>query len=220
MADQVQDLAFAHPAGPARNRVTPWGDITAAPGRGDWMGNRGRLHEGTDTRDIVRDYQTKAWLTCALSFRGRRLSQWQAGRYTLLFFLDEAVALAAGHRPCALCRRDAFVAFADAVADGGPRLRAGELDARLHAERAPGGAGRRPLTGLPWATLPEGAFVVTDDGAAVVADDHLAFYDRTANAYGRHAPLPRAGRAAVLSPPTVIGALQAGYRPHIADAAR
>ncbi len=72
------------------------------------MGNRGRLHQGRDTRDIVRNHQDKAWITCVLSFRGRRVAQWEPNHYTVLFFLDEAVALAAGHRPCAECRRGAY----------------------------------------------------------------------------------------------------------------
>ena len=72
------------------------------------MGNRGRLHQGRGTRDIVRNHQHKTWITCALSFRGRRVAQWEPNRYTPLFFLDEAVALAAGHRPCGECRHRAY----------------------------------------------------------------------------------------------------------------
>ena len=92
----------------ARNRVSPLGDIIVAPGRGAWMGNRGRLHQGRGTRDIVRNHQHKTWITCAVSFRGRRVAQWEPNRYTPLFFLDEAVALSAGHRPCAECRHNAY----------------------------------------------------------------------------------------------------------------
>jgi hypothetical protein len=93
---------------PARNRVSPLGEIIAVFGRGGWMGNRGRLHEGAGRRDIVRNHQHKTWITCALSFRGRRVAQWEPRRYTPLFFLDEAMALAAGHRPCAECRHSAY----------------------------------------------------------------------------------------------------------------
>jgi hypothetical protein len=210
-------------AGPARNRVSPDGDITAAPGRGAWMGNRGRLHEGAGTRDIVRDHQNKAWLTCALSFRGRRVPQWQPGRYTPLFFLDEAVALAAGHRPCAECRHEAFLAFARALAEpdgGGPRPRAREIDARLHAERARDGQRRRLLSELPWDGLPDGAFVIAGNDPAVVSGGHLTRYDRASNAYGGREPRPGAGMAAVLTPPSAITVLRAGYPVQIADEAR
>ena len=93
---------------PARNRVSPLGEVIAVSGRGAWMGNRGRLHQGRGTRDIVRNHQHKTWITCALSFRGRRVAQWEPNRYTPLFFLDEAVALAAGHRPCGTCCEDRY----------------------------------------------------------------------------------------------------------------
>jgi hypothetical protein len=86
---------------PARNRVSPRGDIIAVAGRGAWLGNRGRLHEGRGARDIVRNSRGKAWITCVLEFRGRHSEQWAPNHYTQLFFLDEAVAFAAGHRPCA-----------------------------------------------------------------------------------------------------------------------
>ena len=89
-------------ATPARNRVTPSGKIVSAAGRGAWMGNRGRLHRG---HEIVRNHQSKAWITCLLEFKGRHAPQWAPNHYTQLFFLDEALALAAGHRPCAECRR-------------------------------------------------------------------------------------------------------------------
>jgi hypothetical protein len=208
--------------GPARNRVTPCGDIVAVPGYGAWTGNRGRLHEGAGTRDIVRNHQVKAWITCALEFRGRRMAQWHPHHYTPLFLLDEAVAFAAGHRPCAECRRRAFTAFADAVAaaDGASRPRAAALDARLHAERARGPGGARQLTAVPWTRLPDGVFVLAGDVPAVVAGDHLTRYDRTANAYAGRVPRPRSGRAPVLTPPTTVAALRAGYQPQIADAAR
>src|SRR4029077_6205913 len=93
---------------PARNRVSPLGEIIAVAGRGAWMGNRGCLHRGRGARDVGRNHQHKTWITCALSFRDRRVPQWEQNRYTPLFFLDEAVALAAGHRPYAECRRKAY----------------------------------------------------------------------------------------------------------------
>ena len=97
--------------GPRRNRVTPLGDIVAAPLRGAWCGNRGNLHDrGTD---VVRFHDGKLWIVCALEYRNRRLEQWAPGRYTLLFFHDEAVAFAAGHRPCALCRRTDYQRYRD-----------------------------------------------------------------------------------------------------------
>jgi hypothetical protein len=111
---------------PHRNRVTPMGDIVAIELRGAWLGNRGILHEGTD---VVRFHRSDLWITCRLQYRDWRLPQWAPGHFTVLFFHDEAVALAAGHRPCALCRRDAYDAYRQAwVAIAGRIGAAGAAD--------------------------------------------------------------------------------------------
>ena len=95
-----------------RNRVLPDSPIVAVPARGAWMGNRGCLHEG---HQIVRPWRLRAWLVCRLSFRGRHVAQWAPRRYTPLFLLDEAVAFAAGHRPCGECRHHDYLAYRDAA---------------------------------------------------------------------------------------------------------
>jgi hypothetical protein len=197
---------------PARNRVSPLGDVVAAPGRGAWTGNRGRLHDGAGTREVNRHHVGRAWITCALTFRDRRVRQWDPGHYTPLFFLDEAVSFAAGHRPCAECRRPAFTAFRDlvAVAAGVDRLSAPELDRLLHSERwDPARRGRR-LHAYPWADLPDGAFVLIDDGTALVAGDRLVPW-RPDNTYAvQPVPRPGTGRARLLTPPSVVEALRGG----------
>src|SRR5437867_3840935 len=123
---------------PLRNRVTPFGEIVALPGRGTLMGNRGILHD--TAQSIVRDSQVRRWIACRLEFRGRHRDIMTPGSWTELFFLDEAAALAAGHRPCAECRRADFVRFQDAwrhvYSDTLPT--ADVMDARLHAERRQG----------------------------------------------------------------------------------
>ena len=207
---------------PARNRVTPFGDIVAAAGRGAWMGNRGRLHEGTDSRDIVRDHQNKSWLTCALSFKGRRLPQWQPGHYTQLFFLDEAVAFAAGHRPCAECRRSDYNAYRTAwsATHGRRSVRAKEMDEQLHRERRPAGAASRPRHDMDWQDVPDGVFVALEQGPAVVVRDHVAVWDGTDNTYRQHLPRPRSGTASVITPPSNVEVLRAGYPIQIDDSAR
>src|SRR5207237_6087106 len=112
-----------------------FGDIIATPERGTFLGNRGVLHDGEGR--IGRAWQLKRWIVCVLEFRGRKRTVMTPGRYTELFFLDEATALAAGHRPCAECRRARFRAFqtAWAAGDSGRVPTAGEMDDRLHAER-------------------------------------------------------------------------------------
>ncbi|HEX7322654.1 MAG TPA: hypothetical protein VF299_06925 [Mycobacterium sp.] len=204
-------------AHPARNRVTPRGDIIAVAGRGAWMGNRGRLHEGSGTRDIVRNHQTKAWITCALEFKGWRAPQWAPNHYTPLFFTDEAVALAAGHRPCAECRRADYNGYRRAWAEthGGTLPSAKEMDARLHRERTDPTECR-----MPWETLPDGVFVETHDGPAVVAGDHLAVWDARDYTYRHQLPRPVTGFAEVLTPPSTVAVLQAGYPVQIDHRAR
>ena len=111
-----------------RNRVLPDSSIVAVPAPRAWMGNRGCLHDG---REIVRPWRLRARLVCRLSFRGRHVAPWAPRCYPPLFFLDEAVAFAVWHRPCGECRRNDYLAYRDAAG----AATAGELDARLHAER-------------------------------------------------------------------------------------
>jgi hypothetical protein len=201
---------------PARNRVSPLGEIIAVPGRGAWMGNRGRLHRGRGTRDVVRSHQHKTWITCALSFRGRRVPQWEPNRYTPLFFLDEAVALAAGHRPCAECRRTAYNTYRTLWSEtrSGAIPYAKDMDAQLHQERT--GPAEQQAS---WAGLPDGVFVATDSGPAVVVGDHLAVWDQHDNIYRNKLPRPKAGMARVVTPPSTVQILRAGYPVQIDDSA-
>lgn len=205
-------------AGPAQNRVLPTGEIVPVAGRGGWTGNRGRLHDGAGSRRVVRLHRSRAWITCRLQFRDRRIEQWHPRRYTPLFFADEAVALAAGHRPCAECRYADFVAFRDAWARGAGvgRPRAGDLDERLHAERLPVGA-RRPTFEMSWGDVPSGAFVRLDpdDRLAVVTGDHLRLWESSGYRYAGSRQRPGAGPARVLTPPTALTALRLGYRPQL-----
>src|SRR5581483_1503003 len=123
---------------PLQNRVDPFGALFRSPARGTFMGNRGgALHN--EEREIVRQYKSRRWIACVLEFRGRRRTVMSPRRYTELFFLDEAVALAAGHRPCAECRRERFNAFKEAwnTRSMGKQTSsmADEIDAELHPER-------------------------------------------------------------------------------------
>ena len=120
---------------PRQNRVTPFGSIIATPERGTLMGNRGVLHDA-ECR-IKRSWQDQRWIVCLLQFRGRKRTLMQPGHYTELFFLDEATAFAAGHRPCAECQRPRYDLFLDlwAKTQGVSRPRAGDVDTLLHAAR-------------------------------------------------------------------------------------
>jgi hypothetical protein len=203
--------------GPARNRVSPQGDIIAVAGRGAWMGNRGRLHQGRDTHDIVRNHQNKTWITCVLSFKDRKLAQWQPNRYTLLFFLDEAVAMSAGHRPCAECRRSDYNRYRAlwSQTHGGVPTSAKEMDDQLHRERTDPAEHR-----APWGSLPDGVFVQTQAGSAVVVGDHLAVWDPQNNVYGVKLARPTRGNAVVITPQSTVDIIRAGYTVQVDETAR
>jgi len=199
------------------NRVTPLGDIVAIELRGAWMGNRGILHKGTE---IVRPFASQAWITCALEYKDWHHPQWQPGHYTILFFHDEAVALAAGHRPCALCRRGAYNAFrrAFAVASGSELPSAKVLDRTLHQERLVAGSSRRRLHQLSWADVPDGAFVLLDGEPGLVLATAVVRW--TAYGYREAVDRPAGGRVDVITPPTTVAALKNGYPVQIDNAAR
>lgn len=203
-------------ASPARNRVTPLGEIVAIPLRGAWTGNRGILHR---EREIVRFHASDLWITCALQFRGRRREQWQPRHYTFLYFHDEAVSLAAGHRPCAECRRDSYNAYRSAWADGlrASQPAAKEIDRQLHRERIVPGTRRRRLHELPWAELPDGTFVRHDGAARLCLDGRLIEW--THAGYGPARPRPTRGVASVITPRSTVAVLGAGYLPQIDESA-
>jgi len=190
---------------PHRNRVTPYGDIVVSGLRGRWMGNRGCLHRG---RDIVRPWNGKRWIICALEFKGWIAPKWVPGRWTALFFHDEAVAFAAGHRPCALCRRPDYRRYRAALDLGG----ADAIDARLHAERLDGR--RKRLHVMAWRDVPAGAFVEVDGAPHVVLSDRLRLW-LPDSGYGDDRTRPLRGDASVLTPPASVEVLRAGYEPQI-----
>jgi hypothetical protein len=201
---------------PRQNRVTPHGDLIDA-GRGMFMGNRGCLHD--DAGVTRRRHRGRRWIICALEFKGRRLPLADPGRNTQLFFLDEATALAAGHRPCGECRRAAFRAFVDAWTAGNPGAlpaggaRIGELDRILHHQRA------APRERAPLDDLPDGTFVVHDGDPQpflVLGDSLLAWRPD-----GYAPPLARpSGVVEVLTPRSTVNALRAGYPPRLHESAR
>lgn len=192
-----------------QNRVTPLGDVEAIGLRGRWMGNRGCLHEGTT---VVRHHRGRRWIICEPDYKGWRAAQWARGRYTVLFFHDEAVALAAGHRPCALCRRPAFEAYRAPLG----RPTAPDLDDRLHAERWDGG--RRTLHARPWSDVPSGAFVLDDGKPALVTEGALVPWSATG--YGPARARPTRGNAQVITPPTSLVALADGYPLQVSESSR
>lgn len=191
-----------------QNRVTPRSGIIAAPGRGLLMGNRGCLHDGAG--QIVRNWRGLLWIACQTDFRGRRRALMQPGRYTELFFLDEAVAFAAGHRPCAECRRKDYEAFRAAWVRAGLPAVAGaaDLDRHLHMARLPFD---RPLPLSDLAALPDGAFVCVDGLDCLWSSGKLRPW--RVDGYAPALPLPASTVVRVLTPEPFLRVLAAGYRP-------
>jgi hypothetical protein len=201
---------------PRQNRVTPFGAIIATRERGTMFGNRGVLHEA-DGR-IRRPWQLRRWIVCVLEFRGRKRVVMTPGRYTELFFLDEATALAAGHRPCAECRRERFEAFRNAwstIPGSSVCPTAGEIDDRLHAERVLPDRSKR-LFVADLKELPRGAFVRRPDwgeGAYLLWDGSLLAW--SPGGYRQRRPRPGSGRVEVLTPASTVAVLRAGYVPQV-----
>jgi hypothetical protein len=205
------------PAASARNRVTPTGEIEAIPLRGAWTGNRGILHRG---KEIVRFHASDLWITCALEFRGRWQQQWQAHHYTFLFFHDEAVSFAAGHRPCAECRREAYDGYRSSwAAELGVAVpSAKQINRQLHGERILPGTHRRRYHDMPLPELPDGTFVLLGQTPAVVVGESLTEWTR--DGYGARRQRPKAGVAKVITPPSTVAVLRAGYPVQIDKSAR
>ncbi|RNC96390.1 hypothetical protein [Oceaniradius stylonematis] len=197
-----------------QNRVTPFGVIIATKARGAFMGNRGIIHNAdTKTLHSMRRWTLKAWLICLCDFKGRRRPVMGKGSYTELFFLDEATALAAGHRPCFECRRADAQAFSAAFAKGTGLAvpKASAMDRILHAERLDGRAKR--LHPMPAAAdrLPDGAMLASGTDALLVAARRP--WRWSPEGYRRMDQWPE--NLTMLTPPSTMAALAAGYRPQI-----
>jgi hypothetical protein len=205
---------------PLQNRVTPFGDLVASPKRGLMFGNRGVLHNGE--RRIVRYHQGRRWIVCVLEFRGRHRDVMTPGSYTELFFLDEATALAAGHRPCAECRRPEYNAFRRCwrnwdTRSGWRLLSADEMDTQLHQDRLVDRRTRRTYQEEITA-LPDGVFIVHDGEAWLLWEWEILHW--TLGGYDRRQPRPGADIVTVLTPQATVRTIAAGYVPVVHPSAR
>lgn len=195
---------------PLQNRVTPTGEIVASDHRGTFTGNRGIIHDPATRTLLNKRWSSPAWLTCVCEFRGRRREVMRRQSWTELFFLDEATAFAAGHRPCFFCRRDDANRFRAAweQGNGTSDLSAKAMDAVLHAERLERGRKRLHPLPRPVDQLPDGTMVQASGESYLVANGrtlHWSFagYDRA----------DVTDQALLLTPPSTVRAFAAGYRP-------
>jgi len=198
---------------PLQNRVSPFGEIIATAHRGRFTGNRGIIHDPATRALLNRRWSSKAWITCVCEFRGRRRKVMSRRSWTELFFLDEATSFAAGHRPCFYCRRDDATAFRDAWANGNGYAKpyATEMDAVLHGERLDGRDKRLHPLRVEALKLPDGAMVTSGGESFLIAGGEawrwsFAGYSLASVSFAD---------AKLLTPPSIVNALRAGYRAQI-----
>jgi hypothetical protein len=196
---------------PLQNRVTPLGELVTDAARGLVYGNRGCLHD--EQGRIRRRFDGKRWIACRLQFRGwQRGPLLQPGCFTELFFLDEATALAAGHRACALCRREDYNRLGSIWRGLHPgQLGADAIDAQLHTERVDSDTRGQLHHEAPFAELPDGAFVLRDGAPNLVLGAELLRW--TPAGYAARTPRPARERAVLITPPSLVAVLRAGWDP-------
>jgi hypothetical protein len=196
---------------PLQNRVTPLGELIADPARGLVYGNRGCLHD--EAGRIRRRHNGKRWIACRLRFRGwLRRPLMQPGRFTELFFLDEVTALSSGHRPCALCRRDDYVRLTALWKTLHPgQVGADAIDAQLHTERVAPRTRAHLCHEARLEDLPDGVFVLTEGAPSLVIGRELMTW--TPGGYAARRPRPARQWALVITPPSLVEVLRAGWQP-------
>jgi hypothetical protein len=197
-----------------QNRVDPFGNLIVTKERGKWLGNRGQLHNSGKT--ILRPFKHKAWISCELEFKNRHREIMGPNLWTELFFLDEATALSAGHRPCFECRREDAVLFKEAWIKGNPeygfdrKTPIGKIDEIIHAERIANNRSK-----ITWIAnlkdLPDGTFIHIDEKAYLVKGGIISEW--SPSGYSGPCLDGLEENVKVLTPRSVVNALKNGYVP-------
>ncbi|MBR0913445.1 hypothetical protein [Bradyrhizobium japonicum] len=194
---------------PLQNRVTPTGDIIATPHRGLFTGNRGIIHDPATRTLLKKRWSSPAWLTCVCEFRGRRREVMATHSWTELFFLDEATAFAAGHRPCFYCRRDDANRFRAAWEKGNRvrDVRMHDIDTVLHHERLDHGKKRLHALLVPLEQLPDGAMLQQGEESFLLMQGGTLLWSAAGYVEGAR----ELDDAQLLTPPSTLRAMSAGY---------
>lgn len=197
-----------------QNRVDPFGTIITTPARGSWTGNRGVIHN--EHKQIIAPYKSQAWIICKLEFKGRKREVMTPGRWTELFFLDEATALAAGHRPCFECRREDAIAFKSFWIKGNPKpgftmkTSIKEIDSVIHRERIDKEKTKVTYEGIQ-SDLPDGCFIGFNGEAYLKKNKRC--YRWTPFGYEGVIDLAASSSVTILTPQSIVNTLRAGYLP-------
>jgi hypothetical protein len=200
-----------------QNRVDPLGNIIKTPARGQWMGNRGVIHN--DKKEILRPFKLKAWITCKLEFKNWKRQVMTPNRYTELFFLDEATAFGAGHRPCFECRRDDYNLFKSYWLKGNPEYGFNEktsiqkIDEILHKERI-SSAKTKVTFEDETNNIPDGSFVLFDNDAFLILNGLMYLWSPFG--YEKGVDVPQIPKLTVLTPRSIVNTFKAGYLPQMA----
>jgi len=199
-----------------QNRVNPFGEIIETTARGLWMGNRGNIHN--HDKKIVRAYKLKAWITCKLEFKGRKREIMAPNLYTELFFLDEATAFAAGHRPCFECRREDYNKFKTAWLRGNTQYKfsektsISEIDKILQKERMNKDGFKKTFEEKN-SIIPDGTFIAIENEPYLVFNKHIYLW--TPFGYTKKIALSPNGKSTVLTPKSTVNTFKASYRPQV-----
>jgi len=202
---------------PLQNRVDPWGRLHAVTARGTLTGNRGIIHNRE--QKIVARWRTKAWITCRLAWKGWWRPVMGRNSWTELFFLDEATAFAAGHRPCAACRRERFTEFKAAWLAANPAVtssltpRVTEIDVVLHAERVRK-RGEKFTYEEELRALPDGTMIEVDANAYLIWRRQLLKWSFDGYTPSEANRLPTR-HVRVLTPASVVRMFRHGFRPDV-----
>lgn len=201
-----------------QNRVDPWGMLKAVNSRGAWLGNRGMLHN--EDKEIIAPWKHKSWVTCQLQFNNRKREIFSPGKYSELFFLDEATALSAGHHPCAECRRQRYNEFKNLwlkCITGLESISAAEIDKKLHAERAARG-GIKVKHFCVFEELPDGAFIEIGGEACLLWNGELKKWSFEGYVGNVSLPAPKEV-VTLLTPPSIVELLKNGFVPQVHESA-
>lgn len=200
---------------PKQNRVTPKGEIIATKSRGTLMGNRGKLHDSGQR--IVRTSDRKAWISCELDYNDRHRDVMAPGQYTELFFLDEATAMAAGHRPCGTCRRSVLKVFreiwSDVILESDGSI--ADIDQTLHAQRL-ASVGQPALWSSRLSSLPDGTFFTypDDDEVMYIVWDN-GVHRWSASGYMDRQTKDHSIRVNVITPGPMVRVMNSGFLPSV-----
>ena len=204
---------------PLQNRVNPFGVITATSERGAWTGNRGVIHN--ERKEIVRNYAVKYWITCLLEYKGARRIVMSPKRWTELFFLDEATAFAAGHRPCGFCRHADFKRFKSLwLSSNGARYgltsdtKMAVIDGFIHQERLDNNGFQRTYKAV-LSSLPDGTFIIFDELSNPYLWWHNKLYEWSFGGYTEGLAVDLAQEVSVLTPLSYVNVFKAGYVPQV-----